>query len=59
MKNNKRTTPIFLAFLLLLFIFAGLPGTSIFANGPAGKDLKQQKNPYANAEITFSYISGR
>ena len=54
MKNNIRTTTIFLA---VLFIFALLPGTSISANGTAGKEeVKQQKNPYANAQISIKII---
>ncbi len=56
MRNNKRTTHIFLAVLFMLFIFAGLPGTSISADSPAGKEVKEQKNPYANAEITIKII---
>ena len=47
---------IFLAVLFMLFIFAGLPGTSISADEAAGKEAKQQKNPYANAEITIKII---
>ena len=47
---------LFLAVLFMLFIFAGLPGTSISADEAAGKELKQQKNPYANAEITRKII---
>ena len=43
---------IFLAVLLMLFIFAGLPGTSISAD----ESVKQQKNPYTNAEITIKII---
>jgi protein involved in ribonucleotide reduction len=54
MKNSKRTTTIFLT---VLFIFALFPGSSISANGNANKeDVKQQKNPYANAEITIKII---
>jgi hypothetical protein len=45
-----------LAVLLVLFILAGLPGTSISADEAAGKGLKQQKNPYANAELTIKII---
>ena len=47
---------LFLAVLFMLFIFAGLPGTSISAEEAAGKEVKQQKNPYANAEITIKII---
>jgi hypothetical protein len=58
MKNSKRTTTLFLA---VLFVFALFPGTSISANGKASKeevkqDVKQQKSPYANAEITIKII---
>ena len=54
MKNSKRTTTLFLA---VLFVLALLPGTSISANGNAGKEeLKQQKSPYASAEITIKII---
>jgi len=54
MRNNKRTAAIFLA---VLIIFALSPGTSISANGIAGKEeAKQKKNPYANAEITTKII---
>ena len=58
MSNSKRTTAIFLTFLL---IFALLLGTSIPASGTAGKqevkkEIKQQKNPYANAEISTKII---
>ena len=58
MKNNKSTVAIFLA---VLFIFALLPRTIIFANGATGKEevkkeAKQQKNPYANAQISIKII---
>jgi hypothetical protein len=58
MKNSKRTTTLFLT---VLFVFALFSGTSISANGTAGEEeakqeLKQQKNPYANAEITIKII---
>ncbi|MFH1628999.1 MAG: DUF4907 domain-containing protein [Pseudomonadota bacterium] len=57
MRNNNRTTHIVLEVLLMLFIFTGIPGTSISAEEAAGKkELKQQKNPYANAEITIKII---
>jgi hypothetical protein len=36
----------------MLFIFTGLSGTSISAD----EALKQQKNPYTNAEITIKII---
>jgi len=58
LRNNKRITHLFLAVLLMLFIFAGLPGTSLSADEAAGKkEVKEQKNPYANAEITIKIIS--
>ena len=47
---------LFLAVLFMLFIFAGLPGTSISAEESAGKEVKQQKNPYTDAEITIKII---
>jgi hypothetical protein len=59
MGNNE--DPIILAILFILFIFIGFPGTSISAYEAAGKkeikqEAKQQKNPYANAEITIKII---
>ena len=56
MGNNKRPNRIVLAFLIILFIFTGLPGKSISEDETAGKGAKQQKNPYANAEITIKTI---
>ena len=56
MRNNKRTTHIFLAVFFILFIFAGLPGTSISVDSPADRTVKEQKNPYAKAEITIKII---
>ena len=57
MRNNKCKISIFLAVLLMLFIMAGVPGTSISAEESAGKqEAKKQKNPYANAEITIKII---
>jgi hypothetical protein len=47
---------VFLAVLFMLFILDGLPGVSIFAEEDVGKEAKQQKNPYANAEITIKII---
>ena len=45
------------AVLLMLFIVAGLPGTSLSADEAADKkELKEQKNPYANAELTIKII---
>jgi hypothetical protein len=45
----------------MLFIMACLTGTSISADKTAGKEevkkeVKQQKNPYVNAEITIKII---
>ena len=56
MRNNKSTTPLVLAVLFVLFIFADLLGISISAEETAGKEVSQQKNPYANAEITIKII---
>lgn len=55
MGNNK--TPILFAVLLILFVMVCLPGISISANEAAGKkEVKQQKNPYANAQISIKII---
>jgi hypothetical protein len=43
---------ILLAAWFMLFIFTGLSGTSISAD----EAVKQQENPYANAEITIKII---
>jgi len=57
MRNNKSKISLFLAVLLMLFIMAGVPGTSISAEESAGKqEAKKQKNPYANAEISTKII---
>ena len=61
MGNNKSTVPVSLVVLFMLFIMAGLPGTSISADEDAGKqevkkEVNQQKNPYANAQITIKII---
>jgi hypothetical protein len=56
MRNNRLTTHIFLAFLVMLLILPSLPETSISSDGPTGKDVKQKKNPYANAEINIKII---
>ena len=57
MGSNKRTISIFLTVLFMLFIFAGLPATSLSAEKVAGKqEIKQQNNPYAKAEITIKII---
>jgi hypothetical protein len=54
MKSSKRTTTLFLT---ALFIVALYPGTSTSANGNAGtEEIKQQKSPYANAEIIIKII---
>jgi hypothetical protein len=47
---------IFLAVQLILFIFLGLPGTSVSAEEAAGSVVKQQKNPYANEELAIKII---
>jgi hypothetical protein len=44
--------PIILAVLFMLFIFTGLPGTSISAE----ESVKQQTNPYTNAEMTIKIL---
>jgi hypothetical protein len=44
------------AVFLMLFIVAGLAGTSLSADGPGGKLLKEQENPYAKAELTTRII---
>jgi len=55
MENNK--SPIFLAVLLMLFILVGVPETSISADETvAKKEVRQQKNPYANAQISIKII---
>ena len=57
MESNKRTISIFLTVLFMLFIFAGLPATSLSAEKIAGKqEVKQQNNPYAKAEIAIKII---
>jgi hypothetical protein len=56
MRNNKSRIQIFLAVLFMFFIVACLPGTALAADGPAGKELKQPENPYANAEISTKII---
>ena len=52
LSSKSPITPLFLAILFTLFIFSALPGTSISAD----QDVKQQKNPYANAEITIKIL---
>jgi hypothetical protein len=48
---------LILAVLFMLFIVAGLPQTSVSADEASGKkEVKEQKNPYANAEITIKII---
>ena len=61
MGNNKSAITIFLTVLFMLFIFVGLPGTSISVEQAVGKqevkkEVKQQKNPYANAQISIKII---
>jgi hypothetical protein len=59
MDNNK--TNFFLAVLFMFFIMACLPPTAISADEATGKqevkkEVKQQKNPYANTDITIKVI---
>jgi hypothetical protein len=54
MRNNE--AHIILAILFILFIVIVFSGTSIPADKAAGKKEIQQKNPYANAEITIKII---
>lgn len=56
MGNNKNSNYLFLAVLFMLFILAGLLGTPVSADGPAGKEPKQQENPYAEAELTIQIL---
>jgi len=44
------------AVLVLLFIVACLPGTSLSADEATRQEIKQQKSPYANADITIKVI---
>jgi len=44
------------AVLVLLFIVACLPRTSLSADDATSQEIRQQKNPYANAEITIKII---
>jgi hypothetical protein len=55
MGNNKSAITIFLTALLMLFIFVALPETSA-EQSVSKQAVKQQKNPYANAEITIKII---
>jgi ABC-type transport system involved in multi-copper enzyme maturation permease subunit len=62
MRNSKVTISISFAVLFILFILAGLPVISMALEGSAGKqvfkkEIKEQKNPYANAEIITRIIS--
>lgn len=58
MKNNKIISIIFLATFFVLFSFVFLPATTISADKASGKkEIKQQKNPYVDAEITIKIIS--
>lgn len=59
---DKNRFPFFLAFLLVIFIFACLPEKSISATEATGKqevrkETKLQKNPYTDAEISIKIIS--
>ena len=45
------------AFLFMLFIVTSLPRTSLSADQASGKEeVKEQKKPYANAELTIKII---
>ena len=44
------------AVLVLLFIVACLPGTSLSADEAISQEIKQQKSPYTNADITIKII---
>ena len=56
-KKNTITITIFLTVLSALFLFLVLPAMTLSAEKDAGKqEVKQQKNPYANAEITIKII---
>jgi hypothetical protein len=46
----------FLAVLFMLFVLIALSGASISAGESTGKEVTQQKNPYAEAEITTKII---
>jgi hypothetical protein len=53
MRSIKYPIPrLLLAVLFMLFIFTAFPGPSISTD----EAVKQQKNPYANAEITTKII---
>jgi hypothetical protein len=57
MLNRKRIKTIVFAVLLALLIFTALPGKLISADESAAKKgTRQQKNPYANAQITIKVI---
>jgi hypothetical protein len=47
---------IFFTTLLMLFIFAVIPRTSISADQTTSKEVKQQENPYTSAELTIRII---
>jgi hypothetical protein len=54
---GNKITAISLAILLALFIFTGFSKIAVSANEITGKqEVKQKKNPYANAEITIKII---
>ena len=40
----------------MLFIIAGFPAISMSSEAATGKEVKEQKNPYANAEISIKII---
>ena len=61
MGNDKKTIPIFLVVIFTLFIFVVFSGTAISTDKTTGKkeakqEVKEQKNPNDNAEITIKII---
>jgi hypothetical protein len=56
MGTNKRIFFVFPTVLFMLVVFAGLPATSFSVEKIAGKDVKQQNNPYTKAEINIKII---
>lgn len=57
MRNNTSTTHIFLVILLIIVTVTCHTVTSISADEAANKkEVKEQKNPYADAEITIMII---
>ena len=52
----KKLLNISFSVLFMLFIFAGVPGTSISSDATESKEVNRQDNPYAKAEITTKII---